>query len=579
MKYFALLTKSGENLLAQATVLGSKIELTHMAVGDGGGSLPTPDTNQTKLIGEKRRAAINTLFVDEKNHNQIIVEQIIPEAEGGWWIRELGLFDKAGNLIAVANCPETYKPQLAEGSGRTQAIRMVLVVSNTESVTLKLDPAVILATREFVDKSVKQSIEEHEKNRRHPDANISAKGFVQLADVLSADNTKAVTPKLATEINQRAVDAQNSANAATIAATNANNNANGRVPNTRKVNNKTLNADIALTAGDVDAYNKQETDTKVADAKKAATNAQSTANSANTAATNANNNANGRVPNTRKINNKSLGKDITLNAADLGAQPAGDYATNKALVDGLNKKVNKQNAEVSDKIKIISSGDCARLTLQKNNKERIDIETLQSDSNMLNIICRAANGKNIAVAAVPKKSGTLISTANTNTDHNGCLRMVGNNHLNDYPVGSPIPWPQATAPTVFLICNGQAFNKTTYPLLAKAYPSGKLQDMRAEFIRGLDNGRGIDINRSVLSAQGDAIRNITGQISAVRCGGGYSNVNTGAFSIATNWNAQNGMGRSDDWGSTYSFNAGKVVPIANENRPRNIAFLYIVRAA
>lgn len=154
MKYFALLTKLGENLLAQATALGTKIELTHMAVGDGGGSLPTPDTNQTKLIKEQRRAAINTLFIDEQNKNQIVAEQIIPEKDGGWWIREIGLFDKDGNLIAVANCPETYKPQLAEGSGRTQSIRMVLIVSHTESVTLKIDPSVVLATREFVNTEI-----------------------------------------------------------------------------------------------------------------------------------------------------------------------------------------------------------------------------------------------------------------------------------------------------------------------------------------------------------------------------------------------------------------------------------------
>ncbi|MEX9845414.1 phage tail protein [Providencia rettgeri] len=154
MKYFALLTKLGENLLAQATALGTKLELTHMAVGDGGGSLPTPDTNQTKLIAEKRRAAINTLFIDDKNKNQIIAEQIIPEQDGGWWIREIGLFDKASNLIAVANCPETYKPQLAEGSGRTQSIRMVLIVSHTESVTLKIDPSVVLATREYVNTEI-----------------------------------------------------------------------------------------------------------------------------------------------------------------------------------------------------------------------------------------------------------------------------------------------------------------------------------------------------------------------------------------------------------------------------------------
>ncbi|WP_230086428.1 phage tail protein, partial [Providencia alcalifaciens] len=98
--------------------------------------------------------AINTLFIDDKNKNQIIAEQIIPESEGGWFIREIGLFDKAGNLIAVANCPETYKPQLTEGSGRTQSIRMVLIVSHTESVTLKIDPSVVLATRDYVNKGL-----------------------------------------------------------------------------------------------------------------------------------------------------------------------------------------------------------------------------------------------------------------------------------------------------------------------------------------------------------------------------------------------------------------------------------------
>ncbi|EML0361025.1 phage tail protein [Providencia rettgeri] len=319
MKYFALLTTYGEKVLAEATALGTKIELTHMAVGDGGGTLPAPDTKQTKLVNEKRRAAINTLFIDSVNTNQVIAEQVIPENEGGWWIREIGLFDKSGLLVAVANCPETYKPLLAEGSGRTQTIRMILIVSHTEAVTLKVDPAIVLATRGYVDDSVKTAIEAHVKSRNHPDATTSAKGFVQLADTLSADNNKAITPKLATEINQRAVNAQNSANAANTAATNANNNANGRVPSTRKVNNKPLSADITLSAGDVGAYTKAETDTKVADAKKAGTDAQATANAANTAATNANSNANGRVPSTRKVNNKPLSADITLSAGDVNA--------------------------------------------------------------------------------------------------------------------------------------------------------------------------------------------------------------------------------------------------------------------
>ncbi|HEI6899541.1 TPA: phage tail protein [Yersinia enterocolitica] len=150
-KFFAILTNLGAAKLANATALGTQLQITHMAVGDGGGVLPLPNAAQTQLIGEKRRAALNSLSVDAANSSQIIAEQVIPETDGGWWIREIGLFDKDGVLIAIANCPETYKPQLQEGSGRTQTVRMVLIVSSTEAVTLKIDPSVVLATRKYAD--------------------------------------------------------------------------------------------------------------------------------------------------------------------------------------------------------------------------------------------------------------------------------------------------------------------------------------------------------------------------------------------------------------------------------------------
>ncbi|WP_426578404.1 phage tail protein [Xenorhabdus stockiae] len=195
-KYFALLTRLGADRLANAAALGTKIEITHMAVGDGGGTLPTPDTMQTALVNEKRRAAINVLSVDPKNTNQIIAEQVIPESEGGWWIREIGLFDKDGVLIAVGNCAETYKPQLQEGSGRTQTIRMVLIVSHTNAVTLKIDPSVVLATREYADAVVAKAISEHEQSRRHPDATLNEKGFVMLSSVVDSDSEqRAATSK------------------------------------------------------------------------------------------------------------------------------------------------------------------------------------------------------------------------------------------------------------------------------------------------------------------------------------------------------------------------------------------------
>ncbi|HCO7913991.1 TPA: phage tail protein [Escherichia coli] len=153
-KFYTLLTDIGAAKLASAAALGVPLKITHMAVGDGGGTLPTPDAKQTALVNEKRRDALNMLYIDPQNSSQIIAEQVIPENEGGWWIREVGLFDESGALIAVGNCPESYKPQLAEGSGRTQTVRMVLITSSTDNITLKIDPAVVLATRKYVDDEV-----------------------------------------------------------------------------------------------------------------------------------------------------------------------------------------------------------------------------------------------------------------------------------------------------------------------------------------------------------------------------------------------------------------------------------------
>ncbi|EIW7301148.1 tail fiber protein [Escherichia coli] len=191
-KFYTLLTDIGAAKLASTAALGVPLKITHMAVGDGGGTLPTPDAKQTGLVNEKRRAALNMLYIDPQNSSQIIAEQVIPENEGGWWIREVGLFDESGALIAVGNCPESYKPQLAEGSGRTQTVRMVLITSSTDNITLKIDPAVVLATRKYVD----DKISEHEQSRRHPDASLTAKGFTQLSSATNSESEiLAATPK------------------------------------------------------------------------------------------------------------------------------------------------------------------------------------------------------------------------------------------------------------------------------------------------------------------------------------------------------------------------------------------------
>ena len=202
-KYFAILTNQGAARLANAAALGTKLNLTQMAVGDANGVLPTPDPAQTKLINQKRIAPLNLLAVDPANTSQIIAEQIIPENEGGFWIREIGLYDDDGILIAVANCPETYKPELQEGSGRTQTIRMILIVSSTSAITLKIDPSVVLATRQYVDDKVIEVksyadglMRAHEQSRNHPDATTTAKGFTQLNSSVTDDReTQSATPK------------------------------------------------------------------------------------------------------------------------------------------------------------------------------------------------------------------------------------------------------------------------------------------------------------------------------------------------------------------------------------------------
>lgn len=343
-KYFAILTNQGAARLANAAALGTKLNLTQMAVGDANGTLPTPDPAQTKLINQKRIAPLNLLTVDPANTSQIIAEQIIPENEGGFWIREIGLYDDAGVLIAVANCPETYKPQLQEGSGRTQTIRMILIVSSTSAITLKIDPSVVLATRQYVDDKV-----------------IEVKAY---ADSLLAAHLAAADP----------------------------------------------HAQYLKTA-DIDKY---------------------------------------------------------------------------------------------------------------------------------------------------------------------------------IPVGFPLPWPQATPPDGWLKCNGAAFDKAKYPKLAVAYPSGSLPDLRGEFLRGWDDGRGVDGGRSLLSSQGDAIRNITGTSAmSLQTDSGFGWLANANYSGVLSPQVINGGGRGATTAQSSVINGNlgikldvsTQVPTASENRPRNVAFNFIVRAA
>ncbi|MEW9212322.1 phage tail protein [Klebsiella quasipneumoniae] len=207
-KFYTLLTDIGAAKLASAAALGVPLKITHMAVGDGGGTLPTPDAKQTALVNEKRRAALNMLYIDPQNSSQIIAEQVIPENEGGWWIREVGLFDESGALIAVGNCPESYKPQLAEGSGRTQTVRMVLITSSTDNITLKIDPAVVLATRKYVDdKALELKVYADDQMAKHLAAPDPHSQYAPKASPTFTGTPKAPTPAAGNNTTQVATTA------------------------------------------------------------------------------------------------------------------------------------------------------------------------------------------------------------------------------------------------------------------------------------------------------------------------------------------------------------------------------------
>ena len=225
----SVVTTLGQARIAAAIAAGTDINITQLAVGDGNGKATTPVASQTKLVKEVYRTPLNSLKLDPSHGNWVIAEAVLSASVGGFWMREMGLFSSDGALIAVCNMADTYKPTLAEGSGRTQTLRMVIAVSNTEAISLLIDDSVIMATEQYVN----DLLTAHEKSRNHPDGTTAAKGFVQLSSsVSSTSEALAATPK--------AVKA-------------ANDNANTRVPSTRKINGKALSADQTLTAVDVGA--------------------------------------------------------------------------------------------------------------------------------------------------------------------------------------------------------------------------------------------------------------------------------------------------------------------------------------
>ncbi|EGN0859248.1 phage tail protein [Salmonella enterica] len=444
-KYYAVLTNVGAAKLANATALGAQVEITQMAVGDGNGALPTPNPAQTALVHELRRAPLNTLSIDPNNANQIIAEQVIPEDVGGWWIREIGLFDKDGDMIAVANCAETYKPQLQEGNGRVQVVRMILIVSSTAAVTLKIDPSVVLATRQYVDNKIIEEksytdglILTHEQSRNHPDATTAEKGFVQLnSSVADERESQAATPK-AVKI---AMD-----------------NASARLAKDRNLGdlpNPAL-ARQNLRLGDSSTKN--------------------TGTTADTVAAGDDSRITGAM---QKDQNGADIPNRSLFVQNIGALPASGtaVAANRLVSRGALPALTGTTrggdnglimGEVYNNGYPTEYGNILRLTGT-------------GDGEIL-IGWSGVNG-----APAPAYIRSHRDTPDAEWSEWAMLYTSLNPppvppDLN--PVGAAIAWPSDTIPAGYAMMQGQTFDKSAYPLLAIAYPSGVIPDMRGWTIKG-----------------------------------------------------------------------------------------------
>ncbi|WP_395279149.1 phage tail protein [Enterobacter bugandensis] len=480
-KFYTLLTEIGAAKLASAAALGVPLKITQMAVGDGGGLLPTPSAQQTRLIAEKRRADLNMLYIDPQNSSQIIAEQVIPETEGGWWIREVGLFDDTGALIAVGNCPESYKPQLAEGSGRTQTVRMVLITSSTDTITLKIDPAVVLATRKYVDDKV-----------------LELKVYV---DDLMAKHLAAADPH-----SQYAPK-----ESPTLTGT-------PKTPTAPAGTNTTQIASTAFVQAVVSLLN-NALGLKAPLANPALTGTPTAPTAAQTA-------------NNTQIANTAFVKSAI--AALVGSTPA--------ALDTLNELA----------------------------------AALGNDPNFATTMTNALAGK----MEISKNGADIADVA-------AFLNNLGLGAGSALPVGVPVPWPLATAPAGWLKCNGAAFTTAQYPKLAQAYPALKLPDLRGEFIRGWDDGRGVDTGRGLLSAQGGMSFDHRHWLPTTNGTGGdgamtavFIDGNSAMAYYPDGTNEYNPNPSTGTLLQTYTAKAalGSAM-FGSETRPRNVAFNYIVRAA
>ncbi|EDA9383775.1 hypothetical protein A4W39_09300 [Salmonella enterica subsp. enterica serovar Braenderup] len=450
-KFKTIITDYGkQRLIAAMSPGGTKLTLTQMAVGDGGGNPTNPDTTSTALVNEVWRAAVNSVTVDKKHPNIIIVELLIPAEVGGFWVREAGIYDEFNKLVAICSLPASEKPLLEQGSGRAQTVRMTLIVSDTSFVNITIDSTTIMATNEYVD----NSLEEHEKSRNHPDATLTDKGFTKLySGVASIDETMAATPK-AVKI---AMD-----NASARLAKERNLADLTNIPLARQSlqlgNSATLN--VGTTQGTVAAGD----DSRITGAM------QKDQNLAD-------------VPDKALARQSlQLGNSATRN---VGTTPdtvaAGDdsriLATKKAIDDTQTGLAEQPVMWISsaDDLSNLPSG-ARRFAVNKAPATILPV----SDYVFLEVIAKrdCANGCVVQITDSPGNTWTGIRYDTTNGSGFTWRPLMS------CPPGVPLPWPSDAIPAGYALMQGQTFDKNVYPLLAIAYPSGIIPDMRGWTIKG-----------------------------------------------------------------------------------------------
>ena len=496
-KFYTLLTDIGAAKLASAAALGVPLKITHMAVGSGGGVLPTPNAQQTALVAEERRAALNMLYIDPQNSSQIIAEQVIPENEGGWWIREVGLFDETGALIAVGNCPESYKLKLAEGSGRTQTVRMVLITSSTDNITLKIDPAVVLATRKYVDDKV-----------------LELKVYV---DDLMAKHLAAVDPH-----SQYAPK-----DSPTLTGM-------PKTPTPPAGNNSTLIASTAFVQAAILAL---------------IGGAPATLDTLKEIAAAINND-----PNFSTTINNALALKAPLASPALTGTPTAPTAA---------QTVNNTQIATTAFVKAAIAG------LVGSSPEALDTlnelaTALGNDPNFATTVMNALAGKQPLDATLTNLSGKSVSAL---------LQYLGLG-AGAPPIGIPFYWSLAAMPNtvvpewsnmVFLKTNNTSFSAAEYPKLALMWPGLFIPDMRGEFIRIFDDGRGVNPIQPLLGWADSRLKEHTHVLPTGRMA-------VGVDDVSSTWVAvENDVATPKISTKTQSGGAG-------ETAPRSIAFNCLVRA-